>query len=72
LAGFTGARGLELILGKKLFLTIQLLCQFGFDHRTLKSDIFDHPNLKTVHNWPSGGFERVVLTFFIYNLVLRT
>jgi hypothetical protein len=61
LAGFTGARGLELILGKKLFLTIQLLCHFSFE--TLKSDIFDHPTLKTVHNWPSGGFERVVLTF---------
>jgi hypothetical protein len=32
------------------FLTIQLLSQFGFGHRTSKSDIFDHPILKTVHN----------------------
>jgi hypothetical protein len=48
---------LGLFLGKSPFLTIQLLFQFGFDHRTSKPDIFDHPTLKTVHNLPSGGFD---------------
>jgi hypothetical protein len=38
------------MLGKSPFLTIQLLTQFGFGHRTSKSDIFDHPTLKTVQN----------------------
>jgi hypothetical protein len=28
-----------------------------FGHRTSKPDIFDHPTLKNVHNWPSGGFD---------------
>jgi hypothetical protein len=36
--------------GKSPFLTIQLLTQFGFGHRTSKPDIFDHPTLKTVQN----------------------
>jgi hypothetical protein len=36
--------------GKSLFLTSQLLPQFGFDHQTSKPDIFDHLTLKTVHN----------------------
>jgi hypothetical protein len=43
--------------GKNPFLTIQLLPQFSFGHRTSKLDIFNHPTLKTVHNWPSGGFD---------------
>jgi hypothetical protein len=46
--------------GKDPFLIIQLLTQFGFSHRTSKPDIFYHPTLKTVHNWPLvaliGGF----------------
>jgi hypothetical protein len=25
--------------------------------RTSKPDIFEHPTLKTVHNWQSGGFD---------------
>jgi hypothetical protein len=36
--------------GKSLFLTIQLLPRFGFDHQTSKPDIFDHLTVKTVHN----------------------
>jgi hypothetical protein len=44
-------------LGKSPIWTIQLLPQFGFGHRTSKPDIFDHPTLKTVHNWPSDGFD---------------
>jgi hypothetical protein len=44
-------------LGKSPFLTIQLLPQFGFGHQTSKLDIFDHLTLKTVHNWPSNGFD---------------
>jgi hypothetical protein len=36
--------------GKSPFLTIQLLPQFGFGHRTSIPDIFDHLTLKTVHN----------------------
>jgi hypothetical protein len=43
--------------GKSPFLTIQLLPQFSFGHQTSKPDIFDHPTLKTVHNWPSNGFD---------------
>jgi hypothetical protein len=35
---------------EKFLLTIQLLSQFVFDNRILKSDIFDHPTFKTVHN----------------------
>jgi hypothetical protein len=42
---------------KSTFLTIQLLTRIDFGHRTSKSDIFDHPTVKTVHNWPSGGFD---------------
>jgi hypothetical protein len=42
--------------GKGPFLTIQLMSQFDFGHRTSKPNIFGHPTLKTVHNWPSGGF----------------
>jgi hypothetical protein len=38
------------LVGKRSFLTIQLLPQFGFGHRTSKPDIFDHPTLKTIHN----------------------
>jgi hypothetical protein len=45
------------MIGKGPFLTIQLLPKFSFGHRTSKPDIFDHPTLKTVHNWPSGGFD---------------
>jgi hypothetical protein len=37
-------------------LTIQLYAKFGFGHRTSKPDIFDHPTVKTVQIWPSGGF----------------
>jgi hypothetical protein len=37
--------------GKSLFLTIQLLSQFGFGHRTPKSGIFDHPTFKTIYNF---------------------
>jgi hypothetical protein len=52
-------------------LTIQLLPQSGFGHRTLKLDIFDHPTLKTVHidhrSVLMGGFN-----FFYLNLILRT
>jgi hypothetical protein len=44
-------------LGKSPFLTIQLLPRFSFGHQTSKPDIFDHPTLKTVHNWPSSGFD---------------
>jgi hypothetical protein len=44
-------------IGKSPFLTIQLLSQFGFGHRTSKPDIFDHLTFKTIHNWPSGGFD---------------
>jgi hypothetical protein len=44
------------LIGKSLFLTIQLLPQFDFGHRTSKMDIFDHPTLKTVYNGPSSGF----------------
>jgi hypothetical protein len=36
--------------GKSLFLTIQLLPQFGFGYQTSKPDMFDHPTLKTVHS----------------------
>jgi hypothetical protein len=43
--------------GKSPFLTIQLLSQFDFGHRTSKPDIFDHPTLETVHNCPSGSFD---------------
>jgi hypothetical protein len=46
-----------LFFGKRPFLTIQLLAKFGFGHRTLKPDIFDHSTLKTVHNLPSSGFD---------------
>jgi hypothetical protein len=42
---------------KSIFLTIQLLPQFGFDYRTSKTDIFDHLTLKTVNNCPLGGFD---------------
>jgi hypothetical protein len=45
------------ILEKIHFLAIQFLPQFGFSYRTSKPDIFDHPTFKTVHNWPSGGFD---------------
>jgi hypothetical protein len=38
-------------------LTIQLLPQFDFGHRTPKPGIFDHPTLKTVHNGPWGCFD---------------
>jgi hypothetical protein len=62
---------IQLLLGKSPFLTIQLLPQFSFGHRTSKPNIFDHPTLKTVHNWPSGGLAGG-FNFFIYNLVLRT
>jgi hypothetical protein len=38
-------------IGKKnLFLTIQLLPQYDFDHQTPKPGIFNHPTFKTVHN----------------------
>jgi hypothetical protein len=43
--------------GKSLFLTIQLLPQFSFGNRTSQPNSFDHPTLKTVHNWSSGGFD---------------
>jgi len=33
---------------KSPFLTIQFWPQFDFGHRTLKSDIFDHPTIKTI------------------------
>jgi hypothetical protein len=58
--------------GKSPFLTIQLYAKFGFGHRTSKPDIFDHPTVKTVQIWPSGGFDRRFSIFFIYNLVLRS
>jgi hypothetical protein len=56
---------------KIYFLTIELLSQFGFSHRTSKPDIFDQTTLKSVHNWPSDDFDGD-FNFFIYNLVLRT
>jgi hypothetical protein len=36
---------------------MQLLPKFDFGHQTSKPDILDHPTLKTVHNWLSGGFD---------------
>jgi hypothetical protein len=41
---------------KNPFLTIQLLPQFGFGHRTPKPGIFDRPTLKTAYNWSSSSF----------------
>jgi hypothetical protein len=35
-------------IGKSVFLTIQLLLKFGFDHRTPKPVIFGHQTIKTV------------------------
>ena len=35
--------------GKSLFLAIQLLPEFDFDHATPKPGILDHRNIKTVH-----------------------
>jgi hypothetical protein len=29
----------------------------------LQTGPFDHPTLKTVHNWPSGGFDEWFLLF---------
>jgi hypothetical protein len=46
-----------ILLRKSSFLTIQLLPQFGFSHQTSKLDIFYHSTFKTVHNWPSVGFD---------------
>jgi hypothetical protein len=53
---------------KSLFLIIQLLSRYSFDHWISKQDIFDHTTLKTVGHQAvlMGGFN-----FFIYNLVLR-
>jgi hypothetical protein len=45
------------ILGRSAFLTIELLAKFGFDHRTSKPGIFNHPTIKIVHFWPSNGFQ---------------
>jgi hypothetical protein len=42
---------------KNSILTIQLLSRFGFGHRTPKLGVFDHPTLKTIYNWSSGGFD---------------
>jgi hypothetical protein len=38
---------------EKIVLAIELLVEFGFDHRTSKSGIFDHLTIKTIHLWPS-------------------
>jgi hypothetical protein len=37
-------------------LNIQLLPQSGSGHQTSKLGMFNHQTLKTVYNWPSGGF----------------
>jgi hypothetical protein len=62
---------LEYYLGKRPFLTIQLLLKFGFDYRTPKR-LFLFIKLSKPFkfgHWAvlMGGFK-----FFIYNLVLRT
>jgi hypothetical protein len=49
---------LDLIIGRSLFLAIELLLKFGFDHQTRKPGIFGHRTLETVQFWPSGGFAK--------------
>jgi hypothetical protein len=44
-------------IGRSPFLTIELSAKFGFDHQTSKLGIFDHPTIKTIHFWPSLGFQ---------------
>jgi hypothetical protein len=39
-----------LLCGKSPFLTIHLLLQFDFGHRTSKPGIFDYAAFKTIHN----------------------
>ena len=41
---------------KNLFLAIQLLLEFDFNHATSKLSIIDHPTLKTGQIWPSWWF----------------
>jgi hypothetical protein len=36
------------LIGRSPLLTIELDPKFGFNHRTPKSGIFDHPTIKTV------------------------
>jgi hypothetical protein len=45
------------VKGRSSFLTIEILTKFDFDHRTSKPGIFDHPTIKTIHFWPSDGFQ---------------
>jgi hypothetical protein len=40
---------MHITYGTSPFLAIQLLPEFGFDHRTAKPEIFGHPTLETVH-----------------------
>jgi hypothetical protein len=47
----------EKYIGRSPFFIIQLLLKFGFSHRTSKSDIFDHPTIKTVQICPSSCFD---------------
>ena len=45
-------------------MAIQLWPEFDFSHATSKPDILNHPNIKTVHIWPSSGHPVILLSSF--------